>query len=326
MQTTRPGTASFRPLGQSQLRVSPIGLGVMQFAGSTGVFRFVFNRLSQDQMNAIVRTALDHGVNWFDTAEVYGRGVSERGLARGLKAAGRAPGDVVIGTKWLPLFRRAGNLRRSIDDRLRALEGYPIDLYMIHQPWSFSSPEAEMDAMADLVQAGKIRAVGVSNFGPDRLHRAHAALGKRGIPLAVNQVQYSLLHRDIERNGILDACRQLGVTVVAWGPLASGLLTGRYHRDPKQLGRAPLGRRQRLAMQIDRSRPVVEALQAVADAHGVTPARVALNWLIRGHGDAVVAIPGASRPEQAAENAGAMSFAVSEAEMAKLEAVSSSLR
>jgi aryl-alcohol dehydrogenase-like predicted oxidoreductase len=326
MHTDNPPTHPLQRLGQSDLRVSAIGLGVMQFAGDNGVFRFVFKRLAQEQMNAIVQAALDHGVNWFDTAEMYGRGASERGLARGLRAAGRQPGEVIVGTKWLPILRRAGNIRRTIDKRLRALEGYPIDLYMIHQPWSLSSPEAEMQAMADLVEAGKIRTVGVSNFGPDRLRRAYAALEQRGIPLAVNQVQYSLLHRDIERNGILAACRELGVTVVAWGPLASGLLTGRYHRDPAQLRRAPVGRRQRLALQIRRSHSLINTLQALAENHDVTPAQVALNWLIHAQGHGVVAIPGASSPRQAAENADAANFTLSESEMDQLNRVSASVR
>jgi len=313
---------ALRRLGGSELRVSPIGLGVMQFSGTNGVFRFMFDNLAQDEINSIVQTAIDGGVNWFDTAEMYGRGHSERALSQALKAAGMADDDVVVGTKWMPLLRTARNIRKTIDSRLHALDGISIDLYMVHQPWSFSSPESEMREMADLVEAGKIRAVGVSNFNAAQMRRAHAALAKRGLPLAVNQVQYSLLHRDIETNGILDAAQDLGVTIVAWAPLASGLLTGEYHRNPDRLNRTPLGRRMRLGRQIERSRTLIEALEDLGNAHAVSPAQVALNWVIHSHGDTVVAIPGASKPYQAEQNAGAMRFQLTAAEQARLEALS----
>lgn len=318
----KTAATSLRRLGKTKMEVSPIGLGVMQFSGTNGMFRFMFNDLAQDQINSIVRTAIDGGVNWFDTAEMYGRGHSERALSRALKAAGKGDDDVIVGTKWMPLLRTAGNIRKTIDSRLHALDGFGIDLYMVHQPWSFSSPEAEMGAMADLVEAGKIRSVGVSNFNAEQMRRAHAALAKRGLPLAVNQVQYSLLHRDIENNGVLEAAQELGVTIVAWGPLASGLLTGKFHRDSEQLNQTPFGRRMRLGRQIERSRHVVEALQDVAEHHAVSPAQVALNWVIHSHGDTVVAIPGASKPFQAEENAGAMHFVLSDAERERLDDLS----
>ena len=257
---------------------------------------------------------------------MYGRGHSERALADALKAAGKTDSEVLIGTKWMPLFRTAANIRKTIDTRRRFLDGYSIDLYMIHQPWSFSPPEAEMAAMADLVQAGKIRAVGVSNFDSARMRRAHAALEQRGIPLAVNQVQYSLAHRDIETNGVLETARELGVTIVAWGPLASGLLTGKFHRDPSYLARTPVGRRMRLRRAIDRSRPVISTLEQLAGRHGVSPAQIALNWVVNSQGQGVVAIPGASKVQHAEESAGAMSFQLEEAEIAQLNQVSSSFR
>jgi aryl-alcohol dehydrogenase-like predicted oxidoreductase len=257
---------------------------------------------------------------------MYGRGHSEHALAQALRAAGKGDDDVVVGTKWMPMLRTAANIRKTIEVRLSALDGYGIDLYMVHQPWSFSPPEAEMEAMADLVEAGKIRAVGVSNFNANQMRRAHAALAKRGLPLAVNQVQFSLLHRDIETNGVLATAKALGVTIVAWGPLASGLLTGKYHRDPDQLRRTPVGRRMRLSRQIERSRHLVEALEDLSQSRGLTPAQVALNWVIYAHGDSVVAIPGASRTGQAEQNASAMDFRLTEAEQRRLDEMSQAFR
>jgi aryl-alcohol dehydrogenase-like predicted oxidoreductase len=315
-----------RRLGHTDIEVTPIGLGVMQFSGSKGIMRLMMPDLSQEQMNAIVKAALDGGINWFDTAEMYGRGRSERGLANALKAAGKQDDEVVVATKWSPIFRTAGNIPRTIDDRIHFLGGYIIDLYMVHQPWSFSSPEAEMDAMADLVEAGKIRSVGVSNFNADQMRRAHAALEKRGLPLAVNQVQYNLLQRKIESNGVLDAAKELGVTIVAWSPLASGLLTGKFQKSPEMLGQRPFGRRMMLRRRVERSRPLIQALEEVAAEYDATPAQVALNWLVHARGETVVAIPGASNVHHAEESAGAMKFRLSDVEIARLDQLTRSFR
>jgi aryl-alcohol dehydrogenase-like predicted oxidoreductase len=277
-------------------------------------------------MDGIIRTALDGGINWFDTAEIYGSGRSEQGLANALRAAEKKDDEVIVATKWFPMFRTARNISRTIDDRIRFLDGYSIDLYMVHQPWGFSSPEAEMDAMADLVDEGKIRSVGVSNFNAEQMRRAHTALQKRGLPLAANQMQYSLLHRKIETNGVLAAAKELGITITAWSPLASGLLTGKFHKDPDILSKTPFGRRMRLRREIERSRPLILALEEVAINHDATPAQIALNWLIHFQGDAVVAIPGASKVKQAEENAGVMNFRLTNEEMTRLDELSQMFR
>lgn len=281
-----------------------------------------FPIIHQEEKNATVKAGLDGGVNWFDTAELYGGGVSERSLATALKSAGVKDADVIIATKWWPLFRTARNIPRTIDDRLRFLEGYSIGLYQIHQPLSFSSPEAEMDAMAELVQAGKIRSVGVSNFSADQMRRAHRRLQKHGLPLASNQVRYSLLDRSIESNGILDAATELGITIIAYTPLGSGLLSGKYHKNPELLQSKNFFWRSRLQRGIEKSRAVVAVLEQIATRHGATAAQVALNWVIHVHGDTIVTIPGVTKVSQAQESAGAMRFRLSEEEIARLEEVS----
>ena len=314
-----------RQLGKTDIQVTPIGLGVMQFSGAAGVFRTMFDDLGQPEMDNIVATALEGGINWFDTAEMYGRGRSERALATGLKAAGRGDTDVVVCTKWFPMFRTAANIAKTIDIRLHYLNGYSIDHYIVHQPWGFSSPEAEMEAMADLVEAGKVRSVGVSNFNVEQMGRAHAALAKRGIPLATNQVQYSLLERGIEKSGVLQAAKDLGVSIVSWGPLASGLLTGKFHKDPELLARTPMGRRVRFRRQIERTRPLIDVLDEVSQRYQVTIAQIALNWLVNFNGETVLAIPGASKVHQAQEAAGAMRLKLEEEDMARLDEVSRSI-
>jgi aryl-alcohol dehydrogenase-like predicted oxidoreductase len=283
----------------------------------------VFPVIDQADKNKIVKVALDGGINWFDTAEMYGGGVSEHSTAQALKANGKSDADVLVATKWFPMFRTAGNIPRTIDRRIQCLEGYSIGLYMIHQPWSFSSPEAEMDAMAGLVAAGKIRSVGVSNFSPERMRRAHQALQKHGIPLAVNQVHYSLLHREIETNGILETAQELGVTIIAYTPLASGLLSGKYHQNPELLKNKPGIYRARIQRDIEASRPLVQAMEEIAAVHpGANCAQVALNWVINAHGSSVVTIPGATKTYQAQDAAAAMHLTLTQAELDRLSELS----
>ncbi|MEP7133850.1 MAG: aldo/keto reductase [Chloroflexota bacterium] len=313
---------SKRTLGKTNIEVTPIGLGMMEFAGGGGLMGSAFPVIDQEIKNATVKAGLDGGINWFDTAELYGAGVSEATLAAALKAAGKKDEDVVVATKWWPLFRTARNIPRTIDDRLRFLNGYSISNYMVHQPMSFSSPEAEMDEMAKLVKADKIRSVGVSNFNSGKMRRAHRQLQKQGLPLAVNQVRYSLLDRRIEKNGILETAKELGVTIIAYTPLESGLLTGKYHKNPELLAGKSALWRARLQRGIERSRPLVSALEEVAVKYNATAAQVALNWVINSQVDSVVTIPGVTKVSQAEESAGAMKFKLTGDEIARLGSLS----
>lgn len=311
-----------RELGTTGLEVSPIGLGVMQFAGGQGMFRVMFPEVAARDMVGIVQTAFEGGINWFDTAELYGQGRSESALSESLLEAGVKPEEIRIATKWSPLFRTARNIPKTIQQRLDYLDPYGIDLYQIHHPRSFSPIEAQMNAMADLVEAGKIRSVGVSNFNQDQMRRAAEALEKRGLSLASNQVQYSLLHRKIESSGLLNTALELGVTIIAWSPLASGLLTGKFHRDPEVLARVPAVRRRQLARQIKESRSLIATLEKIAERHKAEPGQIALSWVIQGKGDRVVAIPGASRVDHARESVEAMEIKLDPAEIDDLNKVS----
>ena len=314
-----------RRLGKTNLLVSPVGLGVMELSGGGGLLGRMFPVIPQEEKNAIIKAALDGGINFFDTAEMYGAGVSEESLANGLKAAGAADKDVIIETKWQPLFRTANNIGKTIDDRLRFLGGYSISNYMIHNPMSFSSPEAEMNAMADLVEAGKIKSVGVSNFNPARMRRAHAALAKRGLPLALNQVRYSLIHREIETDGTLETARELGVSIVAYTPLGRGILTGKYHKNPVLLEQKSGFRKTMFKRDIESTRLLIAAMDEIAISHNVTVAQVALNWVVHFNGEIIVTIPGATKVKQAQESAAAMNFVLSADELAKLDDVSRKL-
>jgi len=312
-------TIEKRQLGKTGIEVTPIGLGVMQLSGSNMLMNMMLSKVPDGEANPIIKAAFDGGINWFDTAEMYGFGYSERCLVRGLSQAGANDEDVIIGTKWAPIFRTARNIPRTIKKRLKNLDGYTIDLYMIHAPLSYSSIEMQMNAMADLVEAGKIRSVGISNFNAEQMQRAHVALAKRNLPLAANQVQYNLLHRNIETNGVLETAKELGVTIVSWGPLSSGLLTGKFHNNPHVLANTPPMRRRRFEKSLDQSQPVVETLKDIGIRYNASPAQVALNWLINFHGDTVVVIPGASRVQHAQESAGAMKFQLTDDELNELD-------
>lgn len=296
-----------RALGQSGITMSAVGLGLADFAAGPGwLARRLFPPLDQAAKTAVVAAALEAGINWFDTAEMYGFGVSERALAAALATLQVAPEAVTVATKWFPLGRTAAHIGRSIGVRQHALGGYPIGLYMVHHPFGLSTTIAEMRAMAALAKRGLIRAVGVSNFSAPAMRRAHRTLAALGLPLAANQVRFNLLDRRIEHNGVLAAAEELGVALIAYSPLAKGLLSGRYHRDPALLATQGLRRRLLMPQNLARSAPLIDALSAVASAHGVSAAQIALAWVLQRHGACVLAVVGATRPAQASAAAGAM--------------------
>ncbi len=316
---------ALRPLGHSPITISPVGLGCWQFSEGHGLGGSYWPALPQETANAIVATSLAGGINWFDTAEMYGGGRSESALARALTAVGKRNGDVVIATKWLPWFRTAASIGSTIGERCGRLAPFGIDLYQVHQPVAFASTAAQMNAMADLVEAGRVRTVGVSNFSARRMRVAHAALAARGLPLVSNQVRYSLLDRRIERNGVLDAAEELGVTIIAYSPLAQGVLSGKYHREPGLIRARPGPRKWMPAFRsrgLARSRPLVDALGEIAAEHGTTASAVALGWLLQVRGETVVVIPGATSVAQAAENVRALEVRLSDAEFRRLEELS----
>jgi aryl-alcohol dehydrogenase-like predicted oxidoreductase len=314
-----------RRLGRTDIQITPIGLGCWQFSQGQGMMGRFWAVLDDATIEGIVGASLDKGIGWFDTAEAYGKGRSEQVLSASLSARKVAPGSVVIATKWFPLFRTASSIARTIGERLACLGAYPIDLYQIHQPLSFSSIRAQMKEMAALVRSGRIASVGVSNFSARQMEEAHAALAAEGIPLASNQVRYNLLDRRIERNGVLQTAKRLGVTVIAYSPLAQGVLTGKFHDDPSLVAKVSGARKLIGAFSpqgLVRTAPLVHEMREIGRGYGVSASQVALNWLVNFHGETVVAIPGASKPRQAEESAGAMSFRLLDKELARIDELS----
>ncbi len=206
---------------------------------------------------------------------------------------------------------RRGPLLAALEASLHRLGQPRVALYQIHFPLPLGTRSWLLD-LAAAAQQGLVGAVGVSNYGPGRLREAHRVLAAEGVPLATNQVEYSLLTRKPERSGLLDVCRELGVTVVAYSPLAQGLLTGKY--SP---GKPPPGiRGLRYRRQLATLEPLIRRLGEIgADHDGRTPGQVALNWLVA---QGTVPIPGAKTAEQARHNAGGVGWSLSDDEVAEL--------
>jgi len=233
MKTTIPKLR----LGTSNLEVSVIGLGCWQFSKHTGMIGKFWPPVSDEETRNIIKVSLENGINWFDTAEAYGWGASEKSLSGALDKLGVKKKEVIIATKWWPILRFAGSIEKTIGKRLQALTGYNIDLYQIHQPYALSSVTQQMHCMADLVEENKIRYVGVSNFSAKQMRLAFQILKRRSIPLISNQVNYSLLNRKIESNGILKTANELGISIIAYSPLAQGILSGKFHKDTQISGK-----------------------------------------------------------------------------------------
>jgi aryl-alcohol dehydrogenase-like predicted oxidoreductase len=318
-----------RKIGYSELMVSPIGLGCWQFSKRRGLSGKYWGMLDDNEISGIVEESCNCGINWFDTAEVYGWGESERALSATLKRLGDSCGDAIVATKWWPVFRTARSITTTIGKRLDALNTSCIDLYQVHNRFSFSSIQAEMKAMAKLVKDGKIRYVGVSNFSANQMKRAHSDLLERGLGLVSNQVNYSLLNRKIETNGILQAAKDLDITIIAHTPLARGLLTGKFHDDPDLIKTREGLRKYQSAFKrrgLEKSYPVITALGRLAGKYRVSISQIALNWLINFNGNRVVAIPGATSVEQAKSNADSMRFTLTEKDLDYLDEVSSEFK
>lgn len=317
-----------RSLGQSSLSVSPLGLGCWQFSRGSGLVGRYWSNLEEGDILDIVRVSLEGGMNWVDTAEIYGGGKSEEALAQvldQLEQEGSTSFKPLIATKWWPILRTAKSITATIDERIRCLGGRQIDLYQIHQPYSFSSISSEMKAMAQLVKAGTIRYVGVSNYSAKQMVEAYRLLKQHGLTLVSNQVKYNLLDRSIDTNGIMAAAKELGISIIAYSPLQQGILTGRFHKDPTQISGISRIRRMQSGMddkRMAKSKPLIDALMTIGDKYGVTAGQVALNWLIHYNGDTVVAIPGASKVRHAQENIGAMTFQITREELEQLDEAS----
>ncbi len=315
------GQIAKRRLGASPVEVVPLGVGCWAW-GDEEYWRYGHEHGPADAIDAF-DASVAAGLDFFDTAEAYAWGKGEQILGALVRKSGA---DVVIATKYAPLAGRGGAaaVAKGLAGSLRRLRMPAVDLYQLHWPDREEAPiAAMMHALADAVDAGQARAVGVSNFRAGEMREAHAVLARRGIPLAVNQVKYSLLHRSPEVDGVLEACRELDVALLAYSPLEQGLLTGKYTTD-----RLPPGERAQVPWfapeNIAAAEPVVARLRAIAETHGVTPAAIALAWLLATPG--VIPLAGARTAAQARDNAAALHVRLDDSERAELDAAAEAWR
>lgn len=314
-------------LGRTGLFVSELCLGTMTFAGgSEGPWSRIGN-LEVGEAGALLRIAVDAGINFFDTADVYGAGGSERVLGEAIRDLGLARDEYVLATKAYGPTGEGANQRGAsryhlIDAckaSLKRLGLDHIDLYQIHGFDPVTPIEETLEALDTLVRHGHVRYVGVSNWAAWQIAKATGIAERKGLaPIASLQAYYTIAGRDLERELVpFLTAEQIGLMV--WSPLAGGFLSGKYTRDGGGEGR-------RAAfdfppVETERGWAVIEAMRPIAEAHGASVAQVAIAWLL--HREVVTSvIVGAKRAEQLEDNIGATRIALGDEELAALDAVS----
>jgi aryl-alcohol dehydrogenase-like predicted oxidoreductase len=312
----------FISLGKTGIEIPRIGVGAMAWGDR---FSWGYGQAySETDVKSAFEASLDAGVTFFDTAEIYGSGTSETLLGRFLHESSRPQGApaIVVATKFFPFpWRiRRGSLKRALQNSLKRLEMESVDLYQVHWPFPPVPVETWASALADVIEDGLTKAVGVSNYNADQMRKAQVVLAKRGVVLASNQVEFSLINRKIEKDGLLKLCQEWGITCIAYSPLGRGILTGKYSsKNP------PTGIRSRRypSRFLEMAEPLLSLLGEIGQEHGGrTPGQIALNWVIC---KGAVPIPGAKNAHQAQENAGAIGWHLSESEISALDKASDRL-
>src|SRR5690349_18742918 len=298
------------------LHAIEMGLGAWQW-GDRIVWQFGHGYSDAEVQQAFL-ASLSEGIRFVDTAEIYGNGRSEQLLGQFLKAIEQ---PVLIATKFLPFPWRFGKnaFPRALKGSLGRIGVESVDLYQIHWPTPLLSIDTMMDGLAECVKSGMTRTVGVSNFGQSKMVAAYSALARHNIPLASNQVHYSLLNRTVEKNGILTRCKELGIRLIAYSPIEKGLLSGKYSSDAPPPG----VRNRNYAYMLSRIGPLIKLMTEIGQDHGgKSNSQVALNWVIC---KGALPIPGAKNAAQAQENAGALGWRLTDEEAARLDELSNKI-
>lgn len=305
----------YEVLGKSDLKVTKIGLGAWQFASEMWGWGKDFEK--KDAVE-VLEISLEKGINWIDTAEAYGNGFSEELIG---KVLGKRRKDVIIATKVSGYHARYQDVIAACERSLKRLRTDYIDVYQFHWPNNYIPIEETMRAMEELVKQDKVRYIGVSNFPVPLIEEAQNAL--RETFIVSNQVRYNLISREIEE-GILPYCSSNNISIIAYSPIAQGLLTSKYTLDKKP--EDSLRKDQPLFKEPNYSQIIrfVELLKNIAAEIRKKPSQVALRWLIEKKG--VVAIPGAKNKRQAEENAEAIGWKLDKEILKKLDEQSKKIR
>jgi aryl-alcohol dehydrogenase-like predicted oxidoreductase len=319
----------YRQLGRSGLYVSEICLGAMTFGGGSGGIWSMIGDLDQQAVNAVMGRALEHGVNFIDTADVYSQGVSERLVGQSLKDLGVERSDVVIATKVFGEMGRGpndrgasrGHIMDGVQASLERLGVDHIDLYQLHGTDVATPLDETLRALDDLVRQGLVRYIGCSNWAAWRIAKAVGVSDHRGLArFETVQAYYSIAGRDLERE-IVPMMASEGVGLMVWSPLAGGFLSGKFDRE----GAGPQGARRTTfdfpPVDKERAWPIIDAMREVGAAHGVSVARVALAYVLAKPWVTTVII-GARNTDQLEDNIAASDLTLSAEELAKLDAVS----
>jgi aryl-alcohol dehydrogenase-like predicted oxidoreductase len=290
--------------------VSPVGIGAWAWGD------FYWGSAPTDDFRAAFKATLDGGVTFLDTAEVYGLGRSETFVGEFLKAGGPRP---VIASKFFPYPWRvaSGQLENALRGSLRRMGIEQLDLYQIHWPIGVRSIDTWVTAIGQAAKKGLTKLVGVSNYNVAQTQRAFDLLNGMGVHLASNQVHYSLIERRPERSGLLDLCKKLKITLIAYSPLEQGILTGKY----TPANPPPGARKTRYNTEfLTAVQPLVALLKEIGQGHGgKTAGQVAINWTVA---KGSVPIPGARNERQATEIAGTLGWSLTSDEVAALDKAS----
>ena len=320
----------YNKLGNTGLIVSELCLGAMTFGEDSGRFSHVAG-LGQDDCTALVRQAMDGGVNFIDTANVYSGGNSEIAVGNALRDLGTNRQDIIVATKAYARTgadpSRAGNSRKhlleEIDLSLERLQLDYVDLYQVHG-WDLHTPvEETTSALDDIVRTGRARYVGVSNWAAWHLSKGLGVAKAQGLErIASIQSYYSLAGRDLERE-IAPMMENEGVGLMVWGPLAGGFLSGKYQRSSAGItGEGRLAASgPRASLDVDKAYRILDTIAPIAKRHETAVASIALAWLLQRPFVSSVLV-GAKRPEQLAENLAASDIELSADEIAQLDEVS----
>jgi len=292
-----------------------IEMGLGAWSWGDRIFWNYGHGYTDDDIAAAFRASLSAGVNFVDTAEIYGSGRSEHLLGQFIK---ETESPVVVATKFfqLPYRFTKNSVVRALRGSLDRLGLERVYLYQLHWPSPIVPVETYVEGLAQAVKLGLTRTVGVSNYNTDQMQRAVRVLAKYNIPLASNQVEYNLLDRSVERNGLLARCREMGIRLISYSPLAMGLLTGKYSTASPPPG----ARGRKYASILKKLPPLIALMTEIGQGHGgKMPSQVALNWVICKGG---LPIPGAKRASQAEENVGALGWRLTMEEIVALDEAS----
>jgi aryl-alcohol dehydrogenase-like predicted oxidoreductase len=305
-------------LGNTDLAIPSLGIGA--WAWGDQLYWGYGRSFGESEVKSAFESSLEAGVNFFDTAEIYGRGYSERLLGNFLRQIDQ---PVIIATKFMPFPWRIQKkqMLSALRNSLERLGVSKVDLYQIHSPTSIVSLNTWSEGLADILERGLTHTVGVSNFRVPQLRRSYSILKQRGVPLASNQVEFNLLNRNNEFNGLLSFCQEFGITLLAYSPLSQGLLTGKYSSKKPPPGIRGIRYRSELLSKIS---PLLRLMADIGREHnGKTIAQVALNWTIC---KGTVPIVGVKTERQVRENIGALGWRLSPSQIVALDKMSLELQ